>query len=473
MAKTGLSGSTGNEQNWTMSVPAGATNLSFDMSGGTGDADLYVRFGAAPTTSTYDCRPYATGNNESCPITTAQAGTYYVMIRAYAAYSSVSLTGSYTGAVANVAPTASFTSSCTDLTCNFNGAGSSDSDGSISSYSWSFGGSGVTASNTYASAGTYAVTLTVTDNDGASDSVTNNVSVTAPPVNVAPTASFTSSCSDLACSFNASGSSDSDGSISSYSWSFGGSGVTASNTYASAGTYAVTLTVTDNGGLTNSVTNNVTVTAPPTGGNVLSNGVAVTGLSASTGADIVYTMDVPAGATSISFNISGGTGDADMYVRFGAAPTDSTYDCRPYVGGNNESCTGTSTGGTYYVRVKAYSAYSGVSLVGSYTPAGSGPTPIDTTTSNISVGKNAWKRYTVNLGAGYSTLTITMSGGTGDADLYVRQGSQSTTSTYDCRPYKNGNNEVCTFNAPASGTWYIDIRGYSAASGVSLRTQAN
>jgi len=538
-----------------MTVPAGATNLTFNMSGGTGDADLYVRFGSAPTLSTYDCRPYIGGNSESCPISTAQTGTYHVMIVAYSAYSGVSLTGSYTAAAANVAPTASFTSSCTDLTCSFNGSGSSDSDGTISSYSWSFGGSGVNASNTFASAGTYAVTLTVTDNNGATGSVTNNVTVTAPPVNVAPTASFTSSCTDLTCSFNGSGSSDSDGTISSYSWSFGGSGVTASNTFAgtgtysvtltvtdnngatgsstqnvsvtappvnvaptasftssctdltcsfdgsgssdsdgtissyswsfggsgvtasntfaSAGTYSVTLTVTDNNGATGSSTQNVSVTAPPTGGNVLSNGVTVSGLAASTGADIVYTMDVPAGATSISFNLSGGTGDADMYVRFGATPTDTTYDCRPYVAGNNETCTATSTGGTYYIRVKAYSTYSGVSLVGSYTAPGAGPTPIDTTTSNISVSKNAWKRYTVNLGTGYSTLTVTMSGGTGDADLYVRQGAQSTTTNYDCRPYKNGNNEVCTFNAPASGTWYIDIRGYTAASGVSFRTQAN
>ena len=296
---------------------------------------------------------------------------------------------------------------------------------------------------------------------------------TAPTSNVAPTAAFTSNCTNLTCSFNGSGSNDTDGTISNYSWSFGGTGVTASNTYASAGTYSVTLTVTDNGGLTNAVTHNVTVTAPPTGGNVLVNGVAATGLSASTGADVVYTMTVPAGATNITFDISGGTGDADMYVRFGAAPTDTTYDCRPYVGGNNESCTGTSTGGTYYVRVKAYSAFSGVSLVGSFTAPGTGPTPIDTTTSNITVSRNAWKRYTLNLGSGYSTLTFNMSGGTGDADLYIRQGAQSTTANYDCRPYKTGNTEVCTFNAPASGTWYIDIRGYSAASGVSLRTQAN
>ncbi len=95
VAETNLSGSTGNETNYTMEVPAGATSLSFDMSGGSGDADLYVKFGSAPTTSSYDCRPYKSGNSESCPIASAQAGTYHVMVRAYSSYSGVSLVGSY------------------------------------------------------------------------------------------------------------------------------------------------------------------------------------------------------------------------------------------------------------------------------------------------------------------------------------------------------------------------------------------
>jgi serine protease len=212
---------------------------------------------------------------------------------------------------------------------------------------------------------------------------------------------------------------------------------------------------------------------PPPGGTVLSNGVPVTGLSASTGNSLVYTINVPSGASNISFNMSGGSGDADMYVKFGSAPTDSSYDCRPYANGNNENCSGTQTGGTYYVRVKAYSSFSGVSLVANYTTGGSGPTPIDSSISNISVARNQWARYTLALDPGYSNLTVSISGGSGDADLYVRRGAQSTTSAYDCRPYKNGNNETCSFNSPASSTWYIDIRGYSAASGVTLRVQAD
>ncbi|WP_341501305.1 M4 family metallopeptidase [Gallaecimonas sp. GXIMD4217] len=90
-----LSGNQGSEAFWTLEVPAGAGDLSFVTSGGSGDADLYVRFGAAPTSSTWDCRPYKSGNNESCSFATPQAGTYHVMLRGYSAYSGLTLTGSY------------------------------------------------------------------------------------------------------------------------------------------------------------------------------------------------------------------------------------------------------------------------------------------------------------------------------------------------------------------------------------------
>ncbi len=219
-----------------------------------------------------------------------------------------------------------------------------------------------------------------------------------------------------------------------------------------------------------------TTPPPPPGDNVLENGVAENNLSASSGNDISYTMQVPAGATDISFKTSGGTGDADLYVKFGSAPTDSSYDCRPYANGNSETCTGTQTGGTYYVRVKAYSSFSGLSLVGQYTSGGNPPggvDPIDVSATNISVSQNQWARYTYELPAGYSSMTVSISGGTGDADLYVRHGAQSTTSAYDCRPYKNGNTESCSFSSPASGTWYLDFRGYSTASGITLNLKAN
>jgi hypothetical protein len=67
----------------------------------------------------------------------------------------------------------------------------------------------------------------------------------------------------------------------------------------------------------------------------------------------------------VSFAISGGTGDADLYVRAGTAPNTLRYDCRPYLTGNTETCTFTpSSNTTYYIRVRAFSAYSGVTLLG-------------------------------------------------------------------------------------------------------------
>ena len=86
------------------------------------------------------------------------------------------------------------------------------------------------------------------------------------PVNAPPTARFSATCTELACGFDASASTDTDGTIVSYDWTLGdgatAAGVTASHTYAAAGTYSVTLTVTDDGGLTGAATNAVTVTAP-------------------------------------------------------------------------------------------------------------------------------------------------------------------------------------------------------------------
>jgi len=74
---------------------------------------------------------------------------------------------------------------------------------------------------------------------------------------------------------------------------------------------------------------------------------------------------VPSGATALDVTLSGGTGDADLYVRYGAVPTDADYDCRPYLIGNEEVCTIPSpTAGTWYIRVAAYTDFSGATLVG-------------------------------------------------------------------------------------------------------------
>lgn len=169
----------------------------------------------------------------------------------------------------NQKPTAAFTLSVNSVSASVDGSGSSDPDGTIASYSWDWGdntaaGSGKTATHDYAAGGTYTITLTVTDDQGATDTVKHTVTVTVP--NQPPTAAFTSSVNDLTASVDGSSSSDSDGTVASYAWDWGdntaaGSGKTASHDYAAAGTYTITLTVTDDGGATDTVKHDVTVSA--------------------------------------------------------------------------------------------------------------------------------------------------------------------------------------------------------------------
>ena len=88
--------------------------------------------------------------------------------------------------------------------------------------------------------------------------------------------------------------------------------------------------------------------------------------------------------------------------------------------------------------------------------------------SGLAGASGETQTFTISIPSGASDLTVSISGGSGDADLYVRAGAAPTTSAWDCRPYKNGNNESCSFPSPATGIWYVSIVGYSSFSGVTL-----
>jgi len=93
-----LSATTGNSLQYQMTVPENSSNLIISISSGTGDADLYVRAGSQATTSSYDCRPYLNGNNETCRFSSPQATTYYITITAYSSFSGVTLNANYDSA---------------------------------------------------------------------------------------------------------------------------------------------------------------------------------------------------------------------------------------------------------------------------------------------------------------------------------------------------------------------------------------
>ena len=187
------------------------------------------------------------------------------------------------------APVAAFTNTCTSLTCAFDSSTSTVQNATITGRSWHFGDGGTSTeanpSHVFGATGTYQVSLTVTSSKGLTNTVTKPVQVTR--INQSPTADFTATCNQLACTFNAGGSADPDGNVASYAWTFGDGGTGVGNprthTYGSAGTRDVTLTVTDNEGGTGSITKSVKstqagvtfVAAASTNGNRASHAVTI------------------------------------------------------------------------------------------------------------------------------------------------------------------------------------------------------
>ncbi|HZH77636.1 MAG TPA: trypsin-like serine protease [Archangium sp.] len=117
-----------------------------------------------------------------------------------------------------------------------------------------------------------------------------------------------------------------------------------------------------------------------------------------------------------------------------------------------------------YARVSTYESWIASKIGGTTPPPGS----TLLSQSSLSGATGTWKHYPITVPAGATSLTVKQFNGTGDADLYVRAGSQPTSTAYNCRPYLSGNTETCTISAPAAGTWYVSVYAYASYSGVSL-----
>jgi len=204
--------------------------------------------------------------------------------------------------VANDAPVAAATISCDQLECTFVGSGSTDADGTVVSFAWTFGDGGTSAdadtTHSYVIGGEYEVTLTVTDDKGAQNVLTQQI---LPQPNRAPEAVIAvPACDLLVCDFSGADSMDPDAgdSVVSYVWDFGdstgGTGESLSHTFGAAGTYQVQLTVADVAGLTGTVTRDVTVS----GAGPVSEAPQLVGVSASTGRTVMPSVAVPADVES-------------------------------------------------------------------------------------------------------------------------------------------------------------------------------
>lgn len=211
-----------------------------------------------------------------------------------------------------------------------------------------------------------------------------------------------------------------------------------------------------------------TVTASFGGGSgaALSNGVPKTGLSGNSGSQQLFTFEVPAGAQALVFTLSGGSGDADLYIRHGSQPTTATFDCRSWNGSNNENCTiNNIQAGTYHVLVHAYDTFSGASLLAQYNQS---QPLVYTNNSNVNIPDN-------NPSGATSSITVGLNGTAGNlrvsynivhtyrgdlrVELLAPNGQVTTLRNPSGGGADNLDESVTTNqgNAPAAGTWQLRV----------------
>ncbi len=274
-----LSGSQGSLRYFSFAVPTGATQAKFVITG-TGDADVYVRYGSLPTTSSWDYRPYRADSNETVTVSYPRSGTWYVMLRGYTSYSNVTLTATHNATGASTAAMPTF----------------SPAPGTYSGQ--------VAVSLASATSGA-VIRFTL---DGSTPTSGSEVFVA--PIQVTATTRI------RAVAF-ASG---------------------MSNSTVADGTFTIQNTIRD-----------------------LSNNVAITGLSGAQNSVANFRFAVPSGTTRVTFTLTGSSGNADLYVKYGQLATTSTWDRRSVATGSNETIAiDTPAAGDYFVMVHGYGAYSGV-----------------------------------------------------------------------------------------------------------------
>ena len=182
-----------------------------------------------------------------------------------------------------------------DGSSTFDSSASTAPGSTITSYDWDFGdmtsphSTDASPVHTFAAPGAYQVTLTITNGNMETSSVTHTVT-SPPPV---PVADFTSSCTGMSCSFDATGSSSAESPITMYAWDFGdgtGTGVTTNHVYSAPGPYNVTLTVTDAAGDMGTIQHPVTIASPPP--------IAFVAGASTTGNATSEAVKVPAGVSA-------------------------------------------------------------------------------------------------------------------------------------------------------------------------------
>jgi hypothetical protein len=203
--------------------------------------------------------------------------------------------------------------------------------------------------------------------------------------------------------------------------------------------------------------------------NILSSGESIL-IAGAQNSQRVYRIEVPAGTGTLQLLLSGGSGDADLVIRHGAAPETGLYDCVSETDGNEEECLiDAPQAGIWYVMVLGYTNYSSVRLLGNL-GATSGAVAISTgvPVPDLAGGAGSFQMFSILVPGGATSLAVTLDGPNGDADLYIRQGSFPLLNQYDQASFDEGSAESVLQSNPAVGNWFIRVEGFDAFTGATL-----
>ena len=193
-------------------------------------------------------------------------------------------------------------------------------------------------------------------------------------------------------------------------------------------------------------------------------------ISGEEGTESEFNVIVPEGADQITVSIDSGIGDADLYVKHESQASLTHYDCRPFKTGNNEICHLTEHG-QYSIMVRGYQNYSDVNLTASFHHPENN---LGTEITNNQVQWNLSGDYLeelvfwADIPEGVTTFWVQTWNGSGDADLWVKQGAAPSAQDNDCYQSTPGNEETCTVSS-TPGRYFIKVRGYDAFNNVALR----
>jgi hypothetical protein len=388
---------------------------------GTADADLYVRFGAQPTTSAYDCRPYANGSNETCSLIAPDgAGQVFVSVRGYADSSDFSVTTTVGGGVSDQYV-------FNDRAVRFFHV-KMEADWITESPAHVDGHLGSTI-NTYTRTDRYEYVLEI----DATGKIIGGEWIGASKRNHPDFLWLPLSHRDS---------------------TFAGGKIT----------YANIKLLLDKS------------LQDPNAGDVVGDDKVVYESGAVVRGQWQHygPFDVAPGTTLTA--LMTGTGDADLYVRKGAQPTLQGFDCRPYKNGSSEECSVVGPG-AYYVSVHGYAnASSAFDLEIRYTEGSGSSDPVEPPPAVVhldvtdSVAQGQAKHYTIDVVAGRKIVVRTFA--PNDVDLYLQMNQAPTLSQYLLRAWTTSGNETLAYTPTSNGTLHIMVHGY-AASSFTLRTADN